>query len=183
MASTKISGMTAASLPLTGTEVVPLVQGGTNVKASVLQMTAAVYGEIYVANGAVSQTLTSAGTFYKVTAWTTDGLSNGVTTSAANDRLTIATSGVYLMQFFVTFSDSNNRTFSFRCYNETAASAYANTLVKVSSHSSDPMFVAVSAIIHANAGDDLIVQAACATSSTTITVSDANFALLLLKAD
>lgn len=182
MANTKISAMTAASVPLDGTEVVPLVQLGSNVKATVFQVTAATYGEIYVAGGAVTQTLTNANTFYKVTAFTTDGLSNGVTPAAASDKITIDVAGDYLVQFFITFSDQNNKTFTFRCFNETTAAAYVNTTVKSHSHSTDPMFVAVSAFIQASAGDDIIVQAACALAGTVITVSDANLAVLLLKA-
>lgn len=182
MANTKISAMTAATTPLDGTELVPLVQSGANVQASVFQVTAATYGEIVVANGVTAQTLTNANTFYKVTAFTTNGLSNGVTPDAANDRVTIDVAGVYLIQFFVTFSDSNNKTFTFRCFNETTNAAYTNTVVKSHSHSTDPMFVAVSAFVQAAAGDNLIVQAACATAATAITVSDANFAVLLLKA-
>jgi hypothetical protein len=183
MADTKISAMTPATVPLTGAETLPLVQSGGNVKATLFQVTAATYGEIYVANGAATQTLTSANTFYTVNAWTTDGLSNGITLAAASDKITVDTAGVYLMQFFITFSDANNKTFTFRCYNNTAASAYANTVVKASTHSTDPIFVAVSSFIHVDAGDDLVVQAACATAGTAITISDANFALMLLKAD
>lgn len=182
MANTKITAMTAATTPLTGAEIVPLVQGGANVKATLFQALAATYGEILVASGAASQTLTNANTFYKVTAWTNDGLSNGVTLDAANDKITIDTTGVYLIQFFITFSDANNKTFTFRCFNDTTATAYNNTVVKSHSHSTDPMFVAISAFVQATAGDDLIVQAACDTSGTVITVSDANFAILLLQA-
>lgn len=183
MANTKISAMGTAAVPLAGDEVVPIVQGGLNKKASVLQVTAATYGEIYVAGGAVAQTLTTANTFYKVTAFTTDGLSNNMTPLAASDGVQVDVAGDYLIQFFITFSNSNNKTFSFRCYNETTATAYPNTLVKSHSHSTDPMFIAVSAFVHAEAGDVLIVQAACATGGTAITVSDANLAALLLKAD
>ena len=183
MADTKITGMTPASLPLTGTEIVPLVQGGANVKAIVHAITAATYGEIYVSGGSTAQTLTSANTFYDVNAFDTDGLSNAVTLDAANQKITIDVAGDYLVQFFITFTDSNNKTFSFRCYNSTTATPYANTVVKSHSHSVDPMFVAVSAFIHAEDGDDLVVQAACASDSTAITVTDANFAVMLLKAD
>lgn len=182
MPDQKISAMPSAT-PLDGSELVPLVQSGANVQATVSTLTAATYGEIYVAAGATAQTLTNANTFYKVEAFTTDGLSNGVTVAAATDKIVIDKAGDYLVQFFITFTDSNNRTFSFRCYNSTAAAPYVNTLVKSHSHSSDPMFVAVSAFVHADAGDELIVQAACTTGATDITVTDANFAVLLLKAD
>lgn len=182
MANTKITDMPSATTPLDGTETVPLVQGGANVKASVFQVTAATYGEIYVAGGSTPQTLTNADTFYKLTAFTTDGLSNGTTPVAASDKITIDVTGDYLIQFFISFSDANNKNFTFRCYNETTAAAYANTVVKSHSHSTDPMFVAVSAFVQATAGDDLIVQAACGTAGTAITVSDGNFAVLLLRA-
>lgn len=182
MADTKITAMTPATAPLTGQEVIPLVQGGVNVKANVFEVTAATYGEIYVAGGAVAQTLTSANTYYKLTAFTTNGLSNNCTPDAATDSITIDVAGDYLVQFFITFSDANNKNFSFRCYNETTAAPYVNTVVKTHSHSTDPMFVAVSAFISAAQNDVLSVQASCGTSSTAITVSDANMAVLLLKA-
>jgi len=182
MADQKISAMPSA-LALDGSELVPLVQGGANVKSTVYNLTAATYGEIYVASGATPQTLTTANQFYAVTAFTTDGLSNGITPVAASDKITVNVAGDYLVQFFITFTDSNNRTFTFRCFNSTTNSAYAQTVVKSHSHSSDPMFVAVSAFVHVDAGEDVIVQAACSTSATAITISDANFALLLLKAD
>lgn len=182
MANTKITDMTLATTPLTGVEVIPLVQNTANVQATVLQVTAATYGEIYVAGASAVQSLASASTFYKLTAFTTNGLSNNVTPQAASDSIKIDIAGDYLVQFFITFSDANNKTFAFRCYNETTAAAYANTVVKSSSHSTDPMFIAVSAFVTAAVDDVLIVQAACLTSSTNITVSDANLALLLLKA-
>lgn len=183
MANTKISAMTGATVPLTGSELVPLVQGGTNVKATVFNVTAATYGEIYVTGGTTPQTFANAGTFYKVTGFTTDGLFNGVTPNAANDRVTIDTAGDYLVQFFITMTDSNNRTFTFRCFNETTNTAYVNTVVKTHSHSTDPMFIAVSAFVHAEAGDNLIVQGSCSDPGIAVTLTDANFALLLLKAD
>lgn len=182
MANTKISNMTAATVPLDGSELVPLVQGGLNVKATVFQVAAATYGEIYVSNGTTPQTLTNAGTFYKITGFTTNGLSNGVTPSAATGAIIIDVAGDYLVQFFITFSDANNKDFTFRCYNETTASAYVNTVVKSHSHSTDPMFIAVSAFIHAAANDSIIVQASCGTAATAVTISDANLALLLLRA-
>ena len=181
MADQKISAMPSA-LTLTGAELVPLVQSGANVKATVSDVTAATYGEVYVANGSTTQTLALANTFYTVTAWTTDGLYNGVTPSAAGDVITIDKTGVYLIQFFITFSDANNKTFTFRCYNSTTASPYSNTVVKSHSHSVNPMFVAVSAFVQATAGDNLIVQIACSAAATDVVISDANFAALLLQA-
>lgn len=182
MADTKITDMTAATTPLTGAEIVPLVQSGGNVKATLLETLASTFGEIYVAAGAVAQTLTNADTYYKLTAFTTDGLSNGCTPQAASDSIKIDIAGKYLIQFFVTFSDANNKTFTLRCYNETTAAGYANTVVKSHSQSTDPMFVAVSAFVEAAKDDVLSVQVKCSAGSTNITVSDANFAALLLQA-
>lgn len=181
MADQKISAMPSATT-LTGAELVPLVQSGANVQTNVYTLTAATYAEIYVASGSTSQTLTNANQFYTLTAFTTDGLSNNMTPVAASDKITFDVAGQYLVQFFITFTDSNNKTFTFRCLNSTTNTPYLNTVVKSHSHSVDPMFVAVSAFVTVAAGDDVIVQAACATAGTAITVSDANFAALLLKA-
>jgi hypothetical protein len=183
MADTKISAMTQAVTPLTGDETIPLVQDGANVKATVSQVTESTYGEIYVAGGVTAQTLTLQNTYYKLTAFATDGLSNRVTLSAATDSISPDIEGDYLVQFFITFTDTNNKTFAFRCFNETTNAAFANTVVKTHSHSDDPMFIAVSSFIHINDGDNIIVQVACETSAgVAITVSDANFALVLLRA-
>ena len=61
MADTKISAMTAASLPLTGAELVPMVQGGSNVQTpisnvkktfvSALQTTIGGFGVFQTAHG------------------------------------------------------------------------------------------------------------------------------------
>lgn len=62
MADKKISALTAASTPLAGTEVLPIVQSSTTVKVSVADLTA---GRTQTSNGIVQGT---AGTGYNFTA-------------------------------------------------------------------------------------------------------------------
>lgn len=62
MADTKISALPAATLPLAGTEVLPIVQGGTTDKVSVANLTE---GRTQTSNGIVQGT---AGTGYNFTA-------------------------------------------------------------------------------------------------------------------
>lgn len=91
MADTKISALTAATTPLAGTEVVPLVQSGTTKKVSVSDLTAgrsvpvasAVFSNTVLA-GATSQTLN----WYEegvYTATITPGSSGSVTLKSAED--------------------------------------------------------------------------------------------------
>lgn len=183
MADTKISAMPDASA-LTGAEYVPIVQSGANVKTTIGAIfTALAYGEMYVASGAVSQTTSATpNAWTKLTCFTTNGLNNNTTPDAANDQIVIANAGVYQVQFYNTFTATNNHTFAFRLYNQTTASPYVNTVVKSHSQSTNPMFVAYSAIVSVNAGDALIVQFASPDASQTITVSDANISVIQVSA-
>lgn len=73
MANTKISNMVAATLPLTGAELVPLVQGGVNVKATVDDIVA------------------SGGTVTSVSVVTANGLEGTVATDTTTPAITLST--------------------------------------------------------------------------------------------
>jgi len=74
-----------------------------------------VFGHIYVDNNSTSQG--SIGTsFVKMVNFATDGLSDGVTTDATNDKLTIDYDGVYEVSFDVAFSGSSNTTFEIHAF-------------------------------------------------------------------
>jgi hypothetical protein len=84
MADKKISALTGASTPLAGTEVLPIVQGGSTVKVSVANLTAG--------RAVSASTLTSAGsvtagvagyTFNGTSVLASDGSSNYLSTGAA----------------------------------------------------------------------------------------------------
>lgn len=181
MADQKISAMPAATT-LSGAELVPLVQGGANVKSTVGDLSAFTnstylgYGNIYVANGSTAQTTSgTANTYTTLTAFTTDGPDNGaVTADAANDRLTLAT-GVYQVTFNATFTASNNHTFLFRCFNLTASAAFPNTVGKNHTNSTDPHQVGFSALISVTGTTNIVVQVACTQTSQPLTINEANF--------
>jgi hypothetical protein len=103
MANTKISAMTNAS-PLDGTEFVPLVQSGVNVKATVADINA--YAHAY---GAFSDSTDQTGSITAGTAMTynTTDIADGVTLSSGS-RLTVPTNGIYDLQFSAQFKNTDN---------------------------------------------------------------------------
>lgn len=103
MADQKISAMPDAAT-LTGSELVPLVQSGANVKATVsaLRLFGAAYGGF---SDATDQTGSiSAGT--AVTFDTVD-VADGITL-ASGSRLTVPDAGVYSLQFSIQFKNTDN---------------------------------------------------------------------------
>lgn len=181
MADQKISAMPSAAT-LTGAELVPLVQGGANVRSTISDLSAFTqstyqgYGDIYVAGGSTVQTTSAtANTYTTLTAFTTDGPDNGsVTSDAANDRLTLAT-GVYQVTFNATFTASNNHTFLFRCFNSTTATAFANTVGKNHTQSTDAHQVGFSGLISVTGTTNIVVQVASTQTSQPLTINEANF--------
>ena len=181
MADQKISAMPSAAT-LTGAELVPLVQSGANVQTTINDLSAfkestySGYGNIYVASGATAQTTSgTANTYTTLTAFTTDGPDNGaVTADAANDRLTLAT-GIYQITFNATFTATNNHTFLFRCFNSTTATAFANTVGKNHTQSTDAHQVGFSGLISVTGTTNVVVQVASTGTSQPLTINEANF--------
>lgn len=103
MADQKISAMPSAAT-LTGAELVPLVQSGANVKATLSTMTAFTRGNA----GAYSSNLTQTGSTSVGTALTfnTTDYAGGVTL-ASNTRLTAPVNGTYNLQFSVQLSSTD----------------------------------------------------------------------------
>jgi hypothetical protein len=103
MADTKISAMPSAST-LTGAELVPLVQSGANVKATLSTLRA--YGANY---GAFSDASDQTGNIESGTAMTfsaTD-VADGVTL-ASGSRITVPVTGVYNLQFSAQLKNTDN---------------------------------------------------------------------------
>jgi hypothetical protein len=103
MADTKISAMPDAST-LDGTEFVPLVQSGANVKATVADLNA--YAHAY---GAFSDATDQTGSTTAGTAMTfnTVDVADGVTL-ASGSRLTVPTDGIFDLQFSAQFKNTDN---------------------------------------------------------------------------
>ena len=104
MADTKISAMTAAALPLTGAELVPIVQSGDNKKTTVGDIIA--YNRAY---GAWSDSTDQTGSLTAGTAITynTQDISDGVTL-VDNSKLTVPNTGIYDVQFSAQFKNVSN---------------------------------------------------------------------------
>lgn len=104
MADTKISDMTAASLPLTGSELVPIVQGGDNKKTTVFDI-----AEVNVAYGAWSDATDQTGSTTAGTAMTfdTQDVADSVTL-ADGSKITVPNTGIYDLQFSSQFRNTDN---------------------------------------------------------------------------
>ena len=104
MADTKISAMTAATLPLTGAELVPIVQGGDNKKTTVGDI-----AEVNVAYGAWSDAADQTGSTTAGTAMTydTQDVSDSVTL-VDNSKITVPNTGIYDLQFSAQFRNTDN---------------------------------------------------------------------------
>ena len=108
MADQKISAMPTASVPLTGAELMPLVQGGANVKSTI-----AAYGDYaraqYFNHGAWQSILTQTGNIVAGTPFTYEvpDVTDGVTL-VAGSQLTVPIAGVYNIQWSGQFQNVEN---------------------------------------------------------------------------
>jgi len=108
MADQKISAMPTAAVPLTGAELMPLVQSGANV-----QSTISAYGDYartkYFNHGAWQDTTTQTGSITAGTPFTfnTPDVTDGVTL-VSGSRLTVPVTGVYNIQWSGQFQNVEN---------------------------------------------------------------------------
>ena len=104
MADTKISDMTAATLPLTGTELVPIVQGGINKKTTTGDLAA-----VFRSYGAWSDSTDQAGSTIAGVAMTfnTQDVTDTVTL-VDNSKITVPNTGIYDLQFSAQFQNTDN---------------------------------------------------------------------------
>ena len=108
MADQKISAMPSASVPLTGAELMPLVQDGANVKSTI-----SAYGDYartkYFNHGAWQDTTTQTGSITAGTPFTfnTADVTDGVTL-VSGSRLTVPIAGVYNFQWSGQFQNVEN---------------------------------------------------------------------------
>ena len=90
MADVKISALPAASTPLTGGEVLPIVQSSTTKQVAVSNLTAGLSGTASInINGTVGETTPTTGAFTSGTFSTTLGVT-GLITASANGRFLLA---------------------------------------------------------------------------------------------
>jgi hypothetical protein len=108
MADTKISAMPNATTPLTGAELVPLVQDGVNVKSTISAYNDFVRAS-YFNHGAFSSSVDQTGSITAGTAMTFDStdIADGVTL-ASGSRLTVPVTGTYNIQFSAQLENIDN---------------------------------------------------------------------------
>lgn len=108
MADTKISAMPNATTPLTGAELVPLVQDGVNVKSTISAYNDFVRAA-YFNHGAWQDTTTQTGSITQGTPFTfnTADVTDGVTL-VSGSRLTVPVAGVYNFQWSGQFQNVEN---------------------------------------------------------------------------
>jgi hypothetical protein len=86
MADKKISALTSASLPLAGTEVLPIVQSGATVKVAVTGLRlAGTPVQVVTANYSTATSTTS-------TSWTSTGLTASITPTSATNKILVLVS-------------------------------------------------------------------------------------------
>lgn len=108
MADTKISAMPNATTPLTGAELVPLVQSGVNVKSTISGI--AQYNNSNFSNyGAFSSSVDQTGSISVGTAMTFNStdITDGVTL-VSGSRLTVPVNGTYNVQFSAQLENLEN---------------------------------------------------------------------------
>ena len=107
MADTKISAMPNATTPLTGAELVPLVQSGVNVKSTIAN-----FGQyarnVYFNHGAWQDSTTQIGSTTVGSPFTFDtvDVADGVTL-VNNSELTVPVTGVYDIQWSAQFQNTD----------------------------------------------------------------------------
>ena len=108
MADQKISAMPSATTPLTGSEIIPLVQDGTNVKTTIANFGA--FGRaIFFNHGAWQDTTTQTGSITEGTEFTFNTLDvAGGVTLVSGSRLTVPVNGDYNFQWSGQFQNVEN---------------------------------------------------------------------------
>jgi hypothetical protein len=113
MADTKISALTAASTPLAGTEVLPIVQSGTTKQVSVANLTAgrAVSASQLSSTTKVSAKIATSGTYYRVyEILAIGGTAIGeISYSDTNDTMRIANLSNYVNTSMTFYNNGSDR--------------------------------------------------------------------------
>lgn len=83
-------------------------------KVTVANLTTHDHGQIYLHSGVTPQVIAVGGTLEKFTGFTTDGDAHGLAADAANDKITITRTGIYVVHFDCTYDGTNNTIATFR---------------------------------------------------------------------
>jgi hypothetical protein len=146
------------------------------------------YGEIYIAGGATSQTLSAASAYAKLdpgTAWDNNGYNN-VTLAADDGQMTMLVAGTYQVSFWASFTTaaiSSGAKYYFKyALNGTVGARLVG--VQKNTAGADVLNVSATGIVTVAANDILSMHVAGdgTSSSTAITINEAGLSATLLKA-
>ncbi len=127
-------------------------------------------GIIYVDGGSTSQT--GIGTsLVKFTGFANDGISAGVTTDSANDKLTVTKPGNYTIIFTIGFTGTNNATFHFYIYVNGVQSAYGMNREITSADT--PASLTIIGELAVGAGQDIEIYVKADAASKEVTANQA----------
>ena len=132
------------------------------------------YADISTTDGAGSQTLTTAGTWYAINQWLTDGLAVNATPSAASSNITVVSSGDYMVSAIMSVQPDATETYIFRLVKLTGPSLIPTQLAEtfVVSANGDVVAVGMNKPATLAAGDQVRVEVQNPTNNSTAIVLD-----------
>ena len=130
------------------------------------------YADISTTDGAGSQTLTTAGTWYAINQWLTDGLAVNATPSAASSNITVVSSGDYMVSAIMSVQPDATETYIFRLVKLTGPSLIPTQLAEtfVVSANGDVVAVGMNKPATLAAGDQVRVEVQNPTNNSTAIV-------------
>ena len=135
----------------------------------------AYYGELYQSAAGTPQTLTTAGTRYKLTQWDTQGETFGTTPSVASSNITVGSTGVYYVGFSGSAStNTSNNTLTFHLFVNGVEDPAFNAAIKLA-NSTDTNAVTFEDIAELNAGDVIDIRVSSDLSGFTFTMKAGSF--------
>lgn len=169
MASISVHGFQLRDAILHNTDLTLQVNPGAEAQVT------APYGEMYIADNAVSLTLTLQNTFYLLTTSWVAGLTNSFTASTGTSQLIGNQAGIYEISCLLNYSGPNNQTFEF-CVALNGVVQQKIAAYTVPRGPGAIIATTVVGILQLAANDALTIMVQCTTAvGAVITVTHANF--------
>lgn len=88
------------------------------------------YGEIYEIDNTTATTISTQNTWYQITIFGNNGVSNNTTPDHTNDHITVGTTGVYRVDYSASFSGTGGKTYELEVKKNNGATSFTNTRVQ-----------------------------------------------------
>lgn len=185
MADTKITALNALAVAV-GSDILPIVDDPagapetkkitlSNLFASILQS-----GTIYVDDGSTAQTGIGTSPVLLANFAVNGASSAGVTPDFANNKITLANAGTYLVLAVVSFSGSNNATFHFHAYLDAVEQTQAGMKRKLST-GGDIGAAPLVGIVTATAGQEVTIRVNADAAGKSLTLDEAALVVVRLS--